>query len=173
VQLHPTWTEGWGYLAASLHGLNRYADARDAYHRTTALTPKNGPSWAFLGLCEYELRDWLEQQPKPQLVFVRYSPDHNMNFEWVYNHADIMHSHVIWERSTISRFWTLMQDRTVWLVEADRRDPQLIPYDQANAPQHRRIRREPTLSRSSWNRAGGIVKHSKARLRNIAVLSLA
>src|SRR5260370_11612378 len=66
-----------------------------------------------------------------------------------------------------------MQDRTVWLVEADRRDPQLIPYDQATPRQHRRIRREPTLSRSSWNGAGGIVKHSKARLRNIAVLSLA
>jgi tetratricopeptide (TPR) repeat protein len=58
VKLHPAWAEGWGYLAASLYGLNRYVEARDAYRRTTILTPKNGPSWAFLGLCEYELRDY-------------------------------------------------------------------------------------------------------------------
>jgi hypothetical protein len=41
---------------------------------------------------------WLEQQPNPQLVFVRYWQNHNINFEWVYNHPDIMHSHVIGAR---------------------------------------------------------------------------
>jgi tetratricopeptide (TPR) repeat protein len=58
VNLRPLWTEGWGYLAASLYNLQRYAQARDAYRQTTVLTPKNGPSWAFLGLCEYELREY-------------------------------------------------------------------------------------------------------------------
>src|SRR6266550_3914123 len=57
VKLRPLWTKGWGYLAASLYNLNRYAEARDAYRHTTLLTPKNGPSWAFLGLCEYELHE--------------------------------------------------------------------------------------------------------------------
>jgi len=79
---------------------------------------------------------WLEQQPTPQLVFVRYSPHHNVIFEWVYNHADIMHSHVIWARDLGTEhnklLLNLLPDRTVWLVEADRREPQLIPYDKAN-----------------------------------------
>jgi len=45
-----------------------------------------------------ELGQWLEHQPGPQLVFVRYSPRHDVIFEWVYNHADLIHSHVIWAR---------------------------------------------------------------------------
>jgi len=41
-----------------LFNLKRYPEARDAYRRTTLLTPKNAPSWAYTGLCEYELRDY-------------------------------------------------------------------------------------------------------------------
>ncbi len=77
----------------------------------------------------------LEQQTAPQLVFVRYSPNHNINFEWVYNHPDIMHSHVIWARDLGSEhnklLLKLVPDRTVWLIEADRRHPQLIAYAEA------------------------------------------
>ena len=58
LELRPQWSEGWGYLAASLFNLDRYAEARDAYRQTTILTPQNGPSWAYLGLCEYELRQY-------------------------------------------------------------------------------------------------------------------
>src|SRR5258708_1205127 len=57
VRARPNWTEGWGYLASSLYQLNRFAEARDAYRQTTVLTPKNAPSWAFLGLCESELSE--------------------------------------------------------------------------------------------------------------------
>jgi hypothetical protein len=78
---------------------------------------------------------WLEQQPTPQLVFVRYSQYHNVIFEWVYNHADIMHSHVIWARDLGAEhnklLLNILPDRTVWLVEADRREPQLVPYAEA------------------------------------------
>ena len=78
------------------------------------------------------MEKWLEQQPTPQLVFVRYSPYHNINSEWVYNHADIMHSHVIWARDLGAEhnklLLNLLKDRTVWLVLADRRGPQLLPY---------------------------------------------
>lgn len=81
---------------------------------------------------------WLEQQQKPQLVFVRYSPRHNVNYEWVYNHPDIMHSHVMWARDLGAEhnklLLNLVPDRTAWLIEADRRHPQLIPYEEA-APQ--------------------------------------
>jgi tetratricopeptide (TPR) repeat protein len=38
--------------------LERYPEARDAYRQTTVLTPQNAPSWAYLGLCEYELHHY-------------------------------------------------------------------------------------------------------------------
>jgi hypothetical protein len=81
---------------------------------------------------------WLEQQSKPQLVFVRYSPRHNVNFEWVYNHPDIMHSHVMWARDLgvehNKLLLNLVPDRTVWLIEADRIHPQLIAYFESSQP---------------------------------------
>jgi len=58
VELRPTWTIGWTRLSGCLYQLNRYAEARDAAREVTILTPKDGPSWAYLGLCEYELRDY-------------------------------------------------------------------------------------------------------------------
>jgi hypothetical protein len=82
------------------------------------------------------IEKWLEQQPNPQLVFVRYWQNHNINFEWVYNHPDIMHSHLMWARDLGTEhnklLLNLVPDRTVWLVEADRHHPQLVPYSEAN-----------------------------------------
>jgi len=82
-----------------------------------------------------ETENWLEKQPKPQLVVVRYWQNHNVSSEWVYNHPDIMNSHVIWARDLGAEhnklLLNLMPDRTIWLIEADRRQPQLIPYDEA------------------------------------------
>jgi hypothetical protein len=83
-----------------------------------------------------ELEKWMEHQPKPQLVFVRYSPRHNVNFEWVYNHADIIHSHVIWARDLGTahnrELLKLLPERTVWLLEADKHDPQLVSYSEVD-----------------------------------------
>lgn len=65
----------------------------------------NGPDRGTLLLDDWGVRraaldKWMEQQPTPQLVFVRYmrwhNVNHNVNSEWVYNHADIVHAHVIW-----------------------------------------------------------------------------
>jgi len=111
----------------------------------------HGPDRSTLLLDDWSLRradmeKWLEQQPTPQLVFVRYFPYHNVNFEWVFNHADIMHSHVIWARDLGTEhnrlLLQLLPDRTVWLVEGDCRDPQLIPYSESiqSAPMPRESR---------------------------------
>jgi hypothetical protein len=79
-----------------------------------------------------DLEHWLENQPTPQLVFVQYTANHDVNSEWVYNHADIMHSHVIWARDLGSehnrQLLQQVTNRTVWLIQADRSDPQLISY---------------------------------------------
>jgi hypothetical protein len=85
-----------------------------------------------------ELERWLSQQSRPQLVFVRYSQRHNVNFEWVYNHADLIHSNVIWARDLGAEHNRLLLDllrgRNVWLLEADRPDPVLVPYTESTLP---------------------------------------
>ena len=77
----------------------------------------------------------LEQQPSPQLVFVRYTRWHNVNDEWVFNHADIMHSHVIWARDLgwehNKLLLNLLHERTAWFLDADGPDPQLVRYADA------------------------------------------
>ncbi|HMD32587.1 MAG TPA: hypothetical protein VKG84_11810 [Candidatus Acidoferrales bacterium] len=77
-------------------------------------------------------QQWLELRPSPQLVFVRYSPQHDINEEWVYNHADILHAQVIWARDLgVERNRGLIEqlpDRTVWLLEPEGQRAQLIPY---------------------------------------------
>jgi hypothetical protein len=74
----------------------------------------------------------------PQLVFVRYSRSHGVNAEWVYNQADLMHPHVIWARDLGAEHNQLplkqMPDGTVWVLNADNRDPQLVPYADAVTP---------------------------------------
>jgi hypothetical protein len=92
-------------------------------------------------LSRADIQRWLEQQSTRQLVFVRYSARHNVIFEWVYNRADLVHSHVIWARDLGAEHNRLLlqelPDRTVWLLEADRREPQLVPYSEVDsqAPQ--------------------------------------
>lgn len=84
-----------------------------------------------------DLERWLESQPGPQLVFVWYSARHRVTEEWVYNHADLVHSQVIWARNLGAEHNRLLlqqfPDRTVWLVDADQGEPQLIPYSQVDS----------------------------------------
>lgn len=97
---------------------------------------------------------WLEQQPKPQIVFVRYWQNHNINFEWIYNHPDIMHSHVIWARDLGTEhnklLLNILADRTVWLIEADRKHPQLVPYEDAIDQAHQLVVQGTALVRTKY-----------------------
>jgi hypothetical protein len=84
-----------------------------------------------------ELEQWLEQQPQPQLVFVTYSARHRVAYEWVFNHADLRNSHVIWARDLGAyengKLIEQLQGRQVWSLKADVRVPQLAPYSQSKA----------------------------------------
>jgi hypothetical protein len=79
-----------------------------------------------------ELEQWLERQPEPQLVFVTYSARHRVAFEWVFNHADLPNSHVIWARDLGAfenqKLLQELQGRKVWALSADKAMPQLVPY---------------------------------------------
>ncbi len=90
-----------------------------------------------------EPRPHLEYRPKIQaslesmngghLVLVRYGVNHFLAEEWVYNHADIDGSKVVWARdmgpSNNAELLRYYKGRTAWIVEADNFPPQLIPYE--------------------------------------------
>ena len=63
---------------------------------------------------------------------VRYDPDHNPHYEWVYNGAEIDTARILWAReldpTQNSRLFEYFKDRRIWLVNPDDDDPQLEPY---------------------------------------------
>src|SRR5277367_3849146 len=74
----------------------------------------------------------LEATPGKHLIMVRYSDDHNIHDEWVYNGADIDGSKVIWARELDekqnARLFAYFKDRQVWLVEPDIDNTEIKSY---------------------------------------------
>ena len=70
--------------------------------------------------------------PGRQLVFVRYSPQHIFQEEWVWNEADIDAARVVWARDLDPdenrKLLQYYPGRTAWLLEPDVRPPHLAPY---------------------------------------------
>lgn len=52
------WTEGWWYLATLQYDSHRFAEAGASFHAVVRLLPSMGSAWNFLGLCEFETRDF-------------------------------------------------------------------------------------------------------------------
>jgi hypothetical protein len=74
----------------------------------------------------------LADTPGQLLVFVRYSPHHIFQDEWVYNEASIDAARIIWARDLgpeeNSKLRALYPGREVLLLEPDARPPLLSPY---------------------------------------------
>jgi hypothetical protein len=74
----------------------------------------------------------LAEVPGRILVFVRYSPRHIFQDEWVYNEASIDSARVIWARDLgpeeNDKLKAEYPDREVLLLEPDARPPRLSPY---------------------------------------------
>jgi len=76
--------------------------------------------------------DQLDRTPGKHLIIVRYTPQHSVLREWVYNGADIDSSKVVWAREipgvSLQPLLDYFHDRQVWLVEPDSAPPRLSPY---------------------------------------------
>lgn len=101
----------------------------------------HNPSWLPSRL-RAQLLCQLKKDADRHVVVVRYAPDHNVHFDWVYNRADIDSSKVIWARELdgiqnlkLIRYYP---DRKIWLLEADQwlqgKEVRLIPYPLRNLP---------------------------------------
>ena len=79
------------------------------------------------------INEKLAEIPGQLLVFVRYSPRHIFQEEWVYNEAAIDQARVIWARdlgpAENEKLRAMYPDRQVLLLEADARPPQLTSYE--------------------------------------------
>jgi tetratricopeptide (TPR) repeat protein len=58
LRLRPSWSDGWWSLGSLLYDQDRFPEAKEAFKRFVATTPKPGPAYAFLALCEYETREY-------------------------------------------------------------------------------------------------------------------
>jgi hypothetical protein len=87
------------------------------------------PKWS---LRRRDVQQSLEALSAPQLVFVRYRPDHDLRHEWVYNHAALPEAHVTWARdlgeAANRELVSHLPGRNVWLLDADSDNPQPVPY---------------------------------------------
>jgi hypothetical protein len=74
----------------------------------------------------------LAQTPGRHLIIVRYEKRHNVHEEWVYNGAEIDTAKVLWARELNpgqnAKLFAYFKDRQIWLVEPDRDNTELIPY---------------------------------------------
>lgn len=99
--------------------------------------PRGLGRFTFLPLNDWSMHRSVGRSSNPlcNLFSSDIAEGHSAYSEWVYNHPDIMHSHVIWARDLGADhnqlLLNLLPDRTVWLLQADARQPQLIPYAQA------------------------------------------
>lgn len=74
----------------------------------------------------------LEALPGKHLVMVRYSDDHNIHDDWVFNAADIDSSKVVWAREISpeqdAKLLEYFHDRKIWLVTPDTDNTYIAPY---------------------------------------------
>lgn len=71
----------------------------------------------------------LAARPGKHLVIVRYTPDHNVDSEWVYNGADIDGAKTVWARdmgdAANKELFDYYNYRDVWIAEPDKVPPSL------------------------------------------------
>jgi tetratricopeptide (TPR) repeat protein len=58
VKLKPGYVEGYWYQGAAYYSLDNFPQCRETFRKVVRLAPKNGAAFAFLGLCEFGIKDY-------------------------------------------------------------------------------------------------------------------
>jgi tetratricopeptide (TPR) repeat protein len=58
IKLKPAYVEGYWYQGTAYYSLDNFAKGAEAFRKVVRLAPKNGAAYAFLGLCEFGLKDY-------------------------------------------------------------------------------------------------------------------
>jgi tetratricopeptide (TPR) repeat protein len=58
VKLKPDYVEGYWYQGTAYYSLDNYPQCKDAFRKVLRLAPKNGAAFAFVGLCEFGLKEY-------------------------------------------------------------------------------------------------------------------
>ncbi len=58
VKIKPTFVEGYWFQGTAYYTLDDFTNCREAFRKVVRLAPKNGAAFAFLGLCEFGLKDY-------------------------------------------------------------------------------------------------------------------
>ncbi len=58
VKLKPDFVEGYWYRGVAYYTIENHTECRAAFRKVTSLAPKNGAAYAFLGLCEFNLKEY-------------------------------------------------------------------------------------------------------------------
>ena len=89
------------------------------------------PAWPRGNLDRVAITRQLEATPGRHLVLVSYGPHHDVDWEWVYNPADIDGAKVVWARdmgaSDNQELLQYFHDRQVWRLNGDQSPPRLEP----------------------------------------------
>ncbi len=89
------------------------------------------PAWPRGNLDRVAITRELDAMPGRQLVIVSYGPRHDVDWEWVYNAADIDGAKIVWARDMGARdnqeLLQYFHDRQVWHLNGDESPPRLAP----------------------------------------------
>ncbi|MGZ4731966.1 MAG: hypothetical protein ACXVZH_07460 [Terriglobales bacterium] len=89
------------------------------------------PAWPRGNLDRVAITRQLDATPGRHLVIVSYGPHHDVDWEWVYNAADIDAAKVVWARDMDARdnqeLLSYFHDRQVWRLNGDESPPRLQP----------------------------------------------
>jgi tetratricopeptide (TPR) repeat protein len=58
VKVKPDYVEGYWYLGTGYYTQDDFPHCKEAFRKVTSLAPTNGAAYAFLGLCEFGLKEY-------------------------------------------------------------------------------------------------------------------